>query len=172
MRFPFSPSRRHSRSKDSDPRRHCRLRVEELENRVQPANLSVTSAYLCDAGGNKITTAAVGTLVFVKAEFKAQDLAANASYVLRYTLDGSPRTSDPINWGAGIPGTSNWVGILGDWVVKPGSHSVTVKLDANNTVAEISGLDSTKSFSFTPITFQSGYVPGQKFILPIGGTPG
>src|SRR5262249_14351877 len=49
--------------------------------------------------------------------------------------------------------------------------TATVKLDANNTVAETNGFDNNKSFNFTPVTFQSGYVPGQKFITPLGGTP-
>jgi murein DD-endopeptidase MepM/ murein hydrolase activator NlpD len=155
---------------DPKPAR-CRLEVQELESRIQPANLKVTNAYLCNLDGDKITTAAVGSIVYVKAEFTAQDLPASASHVLRYTLDGAARTSAPLSWGAGISGTSSWVGILGNWVVKPGTHSVTVKLDATNTVSETNGVDNIKSFSFTPVTFQSAYVPGQKFITPLAGTP-
>ena len=98
--------------------------VEELENRVQPANL--VGYERLPVRRQTVTRSQrprSASLVYVKAEFKAHDLPAGASYVLRYTLDGSPRTSDPINWGAGIPGTSNWVGILGNWVVKPGPHT-------------------------------------------------
>ncbi len=165
----LSRSRRDRRT--SAKPRTARPQLETLEDRrLLAANLTVTNAYLTDMAGNQLSHTAVGSRVFVQAEFKTQGLPLGASYVVRFAVDGQSITSDPLNWGAGGVGTGFWVARLGDWVVTPGFHTVTAMIDANNTVAESNELDNNLAFGFTPITFQSIY-GSSKFITPLAGTP-
>lgn len=148
-----------------------RPQMETLEARdLLATNLWVTNAYLVDTDGNKIDKAAVGQLVMVQTEFKTQDLPANANYKVRFSIDGESKKTGTLTWGAGAAGTGSWVARWGDWVVKPGSHTVTVELDCDHTVSEINGADNDKSFNFSPITFSSVY-GDNKFVTPIAGTP-
>src|SRR5262249_52581283 len=115
-------------------------------------------------------SAAAGQLVSIGANFKTQDLPANAKYVVRFSLDGQAKTTSVLDWGAGTAGVSSWFAYWNDWVVKPGQHTIKVELDATNNVAETTGLDNVKTATFTPVTFQSSF--GQsKFVTPLAGTP-
>src|SRR5262249_26516316 len=149
----------------------ARPRFEALEDRqLLAANLWITDAYLTDAMGNKLTSAAAGSLVSVQAEFKTQGLPANAKYVVRFSLDNDSRTRGVPTWGAGGVGTGSYAARLGEWVVTSGFKAVKAEIDATNTVAESSEADNNKVFGFSPATFSSAY--GQsKFVTPIAGTP-
>ncbi len=173
----YLPSRRRTRAANPPPRtrkpRRNGLHIESLEDRMMlAANLWVTDAYLTDMNGNALGSSAAGARnVYVQAEFSTQDLPAGAQYVLRYTLAGSSRTSDPINWGAGQAGVRSWVALLGDWVLNPGAQTATAVVDANNQIPETNEADNSRSFSFTPATFSSIYQAPTKFVTPLGGTP-
>ena len=120
-----------SKSAARRERHRLRRRTREPSTTGQPRRSQAPTCATSD--GNKITTAAVGTLVYVKAEFKAQDLPASAAYRPPVHARRLGPHERPDHLGAGIAGTSNWVGVLGNWVVKPGPHTATVTLDATNT---------------------------------------
>ncbi len=143
---------------------------------VPTTNLWVRDTYVTDADGNRIDQPAIGTRVFVQAEFATNNLPLGCSfptecrYDVKFSIDGDPRWSGPLNWGIGVSGTRYWVARLGEWLVTPGSHSVSVELDATQRIPEINESDNRASFRFTAQSFQSIY--GQtRFITPIDGLP-
>lgn len=155
--------------------RRCKLlsalRVESLEPRTMMAtNIAVTDAYLATADGKRLDSVAEGSLVSVQADFSTQGLAANANYTAKLTIDNDSRFIQ-LDWGKGSVAVGNWSVNLGDWVVRPGLHQVSAELDSTHGIVETSEADNIQSFSFTPKTFESTYVPGQKFITPLAGTP-
>lgn len=151
-------------------RQWVRVGVEPLEERLPLAgNLKITDAFISDSSGNKLSPPPVGALVYVTAKFDTSSLAANAQYAIKYTLDGVSKSTALLNWGAGSASKS-WTATWGDWLMKPGPHSVTVQLDSTAKVAESSEADNVKTFSVTGGTFKSAYA-NQKFITPIAGIP-
>ena len=151
-------------------RQGVRLWVEPLEERLPPAgNLKITDAFISDSSGKKLSPPPVGALVYVTAKFDTSSLAANAQYAIKYTLDGVSKSTPLLNWGAGSASTSR-IATWGNWLMKPGSHTVKVELDSTAKVAESSEADNVKTFSVTGGTFKSGYA-NQKFITPIAGIP-
>lgn len=147
-----------------------RLWVEPLEERLPLAgNLKITDAFISDSSGNKLTPPPVGALVYVTAKFDTNSLAANAQYAIKFTLDGVSKSLTPLNWGAGSV-NGPWIAVAGNWLMKPGSHTVKVELDSTNLVAESSEADNVKTFSVIGGTFKSDYT-NQKFITPIAGIP-
>ena len=147
-----------------------RLWVEPLEERLPLAgNLKITDAFISDSSGNKLTPPPVGALVYVTAKFDTNSLAANAQYAIKFTLDGVSKSLTPLNWGAGSV-NGPWIAVAGNWLMKPGSHTVKVELDSTNLVAESSEADNVKTFIVIGGTFKSDYT-NQKFITPIAGIP-
>src|SRR5262249_4254047 len=71
-----------------------------------------------------------------------------------------------LTFGAGGSGTQSWFWYLGGWYAAPGTHSVTVTVDPDQSVAETSYADNSKSFNFTP---GSATDLPNKFVTPLGG---
>src|SRR5438034_4930001 len=84
-------------------------------------------------------------------------------YLVRFSMDGVPVDSGTQN---GLAGTQSYNLRQGGWYASPGSHSVTVTLDATNSVSETSESDNALTFSFT--TVPPSDLPS-KFLRPIGG---
>ncbi len=135
------------------------------------ANLWVSDAYLADSMGTKLESVAVGQMVSVKAEFHTLGLPVDTAYALKYSIDGVAHASDPVSLGSGAAVTTFFDKLLGDWVVKPGSHTVKVELDAMNNIAESSEVDNVLSFQFTPVTFHSSFGNQTKLATPLAGLP-
>jgi hypothetical protein len=167
--------------------------LEELENRITPAaNITITNAFLVDVNNTPLAppdnggaapltsptspgtpetqTAApdIGEQVFVQADFTTQNLPANASYRISFSVDGVTQESDYIDWGAGDTGPDSWNYYISGWYAAPGTHKVVVNVDPDQSVTESTYADNTTSFNFTPVSAPD--LP-QKFIYPIGGTP-
>ncbi len=146
--------------------------LESLERRdLMAANLWVSDAYLADSKGTKLDTVAVGQMVSVQAEFHTLGLPADSAYTLKYSIDGVAHTSTPVSLGSGAAVTTFFDKLLGDWVVKPGSHTVKVELDAMHNIAESSEVDNVLSFQFTPVTFHSSFGNQTKLATPLAGLP-
>ena len=151
--------------------RRC-LPLESLERRdLMTANLWVSDAYLADSKGTKLDSVAVGQMVSVQSEFHVSGLPVDTVYTLKYSIDGVAHASTPISLGAGAVGTSDFVKLLGDWVVKPGAHTVQVELDSMHNIAESSEADNALSFQFMPLTFHSSYGNQTKLATPLAGLP-
>ena len=112
------------RQSSRPPGTRPRLRLDALEDRLQPANLSVFAASLCDSTGKILDSAAVGQLVSVRADFTVTGLATDGIYDVKCTIDGVSRSTTLMNSGAGA-GSYYDNTLLSDWVVKSGAHSVT-----------------------------------------------
>src|SRR5262249_12303747 len=144
-------------------------RLEGLEDRLTPANLTLTNAILVDIGGHALTGPPVtGEEVAVEAFWDTQGLAAGASYRISYAVDGVTQYAGPFTVGAGGSGVQSWAWYLRGWFAAPGTHTVTVTVDADNSVAETNEADNTRTFTFTPASATD--LP-QKFVTPLGGTP-
>src|SRR5262249_3927676 len=90
------------------------------------------------------------------------------SYRISYAVDGVTQFAGPFTVGAGGAGVQSWAWYLRGWFAAPGAHTVTVTVDADNSVAETNESDNTRTFTFTPASATD--LP-QKFIIPLGGTP-
>jgi murein DD-endopeptidase MepM/ murein hydrolase activator NlpD len=146
--------------------------IEALESRtLLAANLWVTDSYFTDADGHSLNPPAVGARVFEQVEFRTQDLPANAQYIIRFQLDNVILSTGPLTWGAGHTFVESWVARWGPFLVGPGPHTAQVFLDATNNVAESNELDNVRTWSVTPVTFQSLYGGDTRFITPLAGTP-
>ena len=71
-----------------------RTELEFLENRITPsANLAITSASVVDWNDQPLSVINVGAFVSIQADFTAEDLPADASYVVGYTVNGLTQDS-------------------------------------------------------------------------------
>jgi murein DD-endopeptidase MepM/ murein hydrolase activator NlpD len=146
----------------SDPRcRSAVLWLEELEARLTP-DITLTNALLVNVNDQPVTAPDTGEMVFVQANWSTQGLPGNASYRIKYDIDGVTLFSPVLTAGAGHSQTEYWYWYLGGWYASPGQHTVTVSIDPDNYGS------NALSFGFTPVTADD--LP-QKFINPIGGTP-
>src|SRR5262249_19573781 len=149
--------------------RRARPILETLEDRLAPANLTLTNATLVDVGGHALTGPPVtGEEVAVEAFWDTQGLAAGASYRISYAVDGVTQYAGPFTVGAGGSGVQSWAWYLRGWFAAPGVLTVVVTVDADNSIAETDETDNTRTFTFTPTSATD--LP-QKFITPLGFTP-
>lgn len=110
------------------------------------ANLRVIDAYLTDNAGNRLADIRPGTVVYVQVEFETKDLPAGSSYAIRQSIDGVIKTNT-INWSAGRTGTGRYIHRFGAWTLNAGTQTVTVMLDAANSIAETNETDNTRTFN-------------------------
>ena len=82
-------------------------------------------------------------------------------YFVRFVVDGVPRDSNPQSGGEG-----SWNLFYSGWYATPGSHTVTVTVDAGNTVDE-GTFESNNSKSFT-FDLEPTDLPA-RLIAPIAG---
>jgi hypothetical protein len=128
------------------------------------SNLTVTDVHLADKNGDRLDSAAIGQMAYLKVKFNTAALPSAAKYLVRGYLDGIP-LEQMLTLGAGQSETVSHSVLLGPWLVLPGSHQVHAVVDAGNAIDEWDEADNLKSDSFDPITF------APKLITPLGGTP-
>lgn len=148
----------------ASPRRSWRLGLVRLEDRVTPAgNLHVTNARLVDGNLAFQTAPVTGHLVTIRADWTTSGLAGGESYIVRFSMDGVPVNSATQT---GQAGSLSFNLRQGGWYASPGSHSIIVVIDADNTIAETDEADNSMTFSFT--TAAPTDLPS-KFLRPVGG---
>ena len=146
---------------------HRRLLVEQLEDRrLLATNLKLVDAYLVDGLIDEIASPVLGEQVGVYAVFEYEDLPSDADYRVDYTIDGVTLSRTDLRVGAGdSSGTYSWYRT--GWLAGPGEHTVVVKVDGGDTVAESDETDNTLTFQFTPTPGS----PPAKYIWPVEGAP-
>jgi murein DD-endopeptidase MepM/ murein hydrolase activator NlpD len=133
----------------------------ELEARINP-NITLTNAFLVNVNDQAMPNPDKGEQISIEADWTTQNLPSNASYQIRYSVDGVTLSTNFFSYGAGFVGTQSWYWYLGGWYAAPGTHNVTV------TVNPTTYGNTSRSFSFTPVTAPD--LPA-KFVTPLGGTP-
>ena len=87
---------------------------EFLEDRITPSgNIAITNAFVVDGNDQPLTAINIGEFVSIQADFTTQDLPADASYVVGYTVNGLTQDTGTITGGAGVAGTESFVLLLG-----------------------------------------------------------
>jgi hypothetical protein len=126
-----------------------RAEVELLENRITPTgNITITNALVVDASGQSLSAINVGAVVYIQADFTTQDLPADASYVVGYTVNGLTQDTGALSYGAGISGTGSYDANWGGFIATPGTNQVTVTVDPDHSVPETTYADNTMSVTF------------------------
>src|SRR5438045_1257487 len=116
------------RPSSTSRRQTCRLEIVALEDRITPAgNLRITNASLVDGNGGSQTAPVTGQLVTIRGDWTTSGLVGGEMYLVRFSMDGVPVVSGTQN---GLAGTQSYNVRQGGWYASPGSHSVTVTLDA------------------------------------------
>jgi hypothetical protein len=175
--FAFPWFRGPSHKSDRVPRRRWRPRLEALEDRLTPANITATGGHLLAFNDAVIPNNTVdkGEAFYVDVDWDSTNLPGNASYGISYTVD-SPApgdnvtlTTSGITLGAGYSTFhADWN--LGWWFGSPGAHNVSVTVNpAPHTVTETNYADNTATFT-APDPVTATDLP-QKFINPLRGTP-
>ncbi len=133
--------------------------IELLENRLTPTgNITITNAFVVDGSGQPLSTINVGEYVSIQADFTTQDLPADASYVVGYTVNGLTQDSGALTWGAGNSGTGTFAANWGTFCATPGINVVTVNVDPDQSVPETTYADNTMSFTFNAVAPAVGNV--------------
>ena len=139
--------------------------MTRLEDRLAPANLSLTAAFNCDGYGVALSNPVYGQDVFIRANWNASGMAGTETGTVRYTVNGVAADSSVISYLAG----SNAYGFYrAGWWIGSTAWSVTVILDPDNLIAETNESDNAMTFMVTPVA-PTG-LPASKFITPIGRT--
>ncbi len=133
--------------------------LELLENRLTPTgNITITNALVVDGSGQPFSTINVGEYVSIQADFTTQDLPADASYVVGYTVNGLTQDSGTLTWGAGTSGTGTFEANWGTFCATPGVNVVNVDVDPDQSVPETTYTDNSKSFTFNAVAPAVGNV--------------
>ena len=99
-----------------------------------------------------------GQEIYIRANFTATGLPADASYRIGYTLNGFTLDSPYESYGAGQSGTISAYYFRGYFIASPGENQVTVTVDPDESVPETTYADNTMSFSFTAATPADSYL--------------
>jgi hypothetical protein len=174
--FAKAPPKRRGKRRN----RFQRLALERLESRrVAAGDLQLTGASWTAFDGSPIEQVFVGEQIFLRADWKAANLATTDRYVVRFSVDDDPLDSSPITpasgagGGAGSDGNVNLGGLTADgrfwrrgaWFAAPGVHTVTVVLDPENSVAET----NENNNAMTLTLHAAAPVLPDKLIWPVGG---
>ncbi|HEX4612622.1 MAG TPA: peptidoglycan DD-metalloendopeptidase family protein, partial [Urbifossiella sp.] len=151
----------------SGPDRKTRLSLVQLEGRSLPANLTLTHVLLVDLNNDPVAAPNVGEEVFVRAEWTTDGLTANDHYTVGFVVDGVELDSAPLTGEAGDGLSYSWY--TGGWFAAPGGHTVDVRLDNTNAVAESDESDNAAETTFTP---QEPASLPQQFSWPLAGAQG
>ena len=141
-----------------------RLHCEKLEDRIAPANLTLTNLILVDASDVPEANPVYGQMLYFQANWSASGMAGTESAPIQITANGFPLDSSPIAFAAG---SSSGSVLLNGWYVGTSAISVTATIDPNNTVAETNENDNTFTLTVTPIAPTT--LP-QKLVQPLGRT--
>src|SRR5262249_7411055 len=150
-RYNSSPPSSHSLSTRFVPMRRTRRprpALVCLESRINPGNLTITNALIVDANNNPQPNPVVGEDIYLRAEWQTSGLSPADQYVVRFTVDGRPGDSAVLTGDVGNGLTYSWY--RNGWWLGPGSHTVVVKVDGANQIAESDESDNTFTFQVTP----------------------
>jgi subtilase family serine protease len=138
--------RRHTRN----PCRHFASTLELLEDRITPTgNIVLTGVALVDGSNQALTSVNMGEQVDVRADFTTQGLPSNASYRVIFDVNGYVLSTGTLTAGAGGSGTGSWEYYWGTFQASLGTNQVAVTVDPDQSVAETSYTDNTKSLTFS-----------------------
>ncbi len=133
-----------------------------LEDRLAPANLTLTDVMLTDAFDVPQSTPVFGQKLYLRAEYSATGMTAQ-NVPLRFDVN-----SMPLQPGVAIAaGNSSGTALANGWFAGTSAITVTVTLDPENTVVETNESDNTFTFTITPTAPTD--LPS-KFIVPMGRT--
>lgn len=146
-----------------------RLAFETLEHRQMLAgDLEIVSVDFTNAIGELTgTTPIVGEKIYARVHYRITDLTAADVYNISWDVDGV--TTKQFNF-VGFPGTNvDRFLFHGGWIAGAGaSHSLTVTLDSDGTVAETN--EANNSITLAPFTPQAPTTLPAKFAMPLAGT--
>lgn len=140
------------------------LRCRDLETRLAPANLAITSLTMVDASAAPQSAPVTGQMIFLKANYSTSNMSSGQQFAIRFSVDGVLLNSAPITTQAG---SGTFSSILGGWYAAPGTHTWSATLDINDTIFETNETDNAASVNVT--TVAPSDLP-QKFLRPIGYT--
>ncbi len=138
--------------------------LETLEQRRLLAELIATGVSVVNDLNQPVSPVAIGSFVYLMANFWATALPANANYAVRATANGTSLTTNT-TLGAGVSGTNSYQLRLGQFRVGNAPLNVVISVDAYNTVAESNEVNNVAGSAPTTTTFTP------KFSTPIGGVP-
>ena len=139
--------------------------IKVLDN--EQTNIVVTDVYLTDGDFNRLDSSVLGERLYVAVEYTTFNLPGGSNYDVFFTVDGVTLAFNDRTSGAGF-GVGVWRWIRAGWYSEPGTHTVSVTVDANSDVVEDDETDNTGTFMFTPASATD--LP-QKFIWPLAGQP-
>ncbi len=130
-------------------------------------NLRIDSIGLIDGNGTPIVTTMVGEMIGIETLYRSANLPDPIDYRIEYLVNGVPLSNEGLDNGAGGIGEEQWTDMMEGWYAEGGIHTVTVTLDADDTVAEDDETDNTLTFTFVAATAS----PPVRFSWPLDGTP-
>jgi Bacterial Ig-like domain (group 3)/FG-GAP-like repeat len=149
--------------------------TEPLEARIAPVvNIYMNAVSVVDANDSPITNIYQNEKVYIQAEFTTVNLPSDASYRIRYIVDGTTIYSPYITLGHAvlIPYTATWTQFDGPFIAQPGPPTgplanqvlVTVNPEGaeNPTFTESTYTDNSLSSTFEGISS-----PAQLYIPPL-----
>jgi hypothetical protein len=114
---------------------------------TEKPDLKVESILITDAQGGVISPQA-GELFWVRVDFKYERPVCTP-YTIERTVNKFKRTSDPIDWGCGLEGSTSWSHIDGPWLMhKSGRYEVKVKVDSGRAIDEEEENDNDEKVKF------------------------
>ncbi len=132
-----------------------------MENRLVPTNLRLSDIQLVDGYNQPLDSPVVGQQIFIRATWEATEISTSDSFKVRYFVDDVFVETPVIQ---GNKGHHYWY--MGTTYASPGSHLITVKLDALNTLQETNEEDNQQTLMTT--TTEPMSLP-QKFQFPLLG---
>ncbi|HEX3150835.1 MAG TPA: Ig-like domain-containing protein, partial [Gemmataceae bacterium] len=148
------------------PIRSKKLCFDTLEERWNPANLTITNLLLVDGNNSPIAATPLGEQTTLRAEWTVTGVPAGTQYLVRFTFDGVTFDSAPITQDSQT-NMSVW---RPTWFATAGNHAVTAKVDGANSVAETdeSDADNKRTLNFTT---GPAVGPATKWVYPISDKP-
>lgn len=134
---------------------------------AQAGNLRAVNAFIPNDAGQPDTPRA-GEYFCIQVNFTTTTINCT-DYVIRRTIDGVVNDAPPISWGCGLSESSSWTHVwCGYRFDTPGTHTITVTVDALNQVAETDETDNSFTFNV-----EVDELPSQPYFeFPIAGRLG
>jgi subtilase family serine protease len=131
--------------------------ITQAENKsTESPNLAMINASVVDMSGNALDPVDAGEAIYIQADFTAQELASNVSYIIAYTVNGLTLDSGTIKFGDGLATLTDGTNIGGPFIAAAGPNQVSVTIDPNDTVKETTFNDNTFAFNFNAVLTAGG----------------
>lgn len=132
-------------------RRVCKMsnHFEHLEDRaLLTVNLIANESWLIDDIGTTTSSPVIGHSVTPFARWNVFGNTGALNYDVEYSLDGVSVYRGATTFGTGLV-DSSWAWYLSAGIATAGTHTVRIKIDPFNSVAESDETDNSYQFSFT-----------------------